>query len=620
MTSFPRGASEGSLIPGTRILTDVSSVLGSIFSVELGVPTSVLNEPEKNGKKFCVGLLENHVDHAWWPAVRGLGVRERCSISGSLFLARKVLPSPPDPAQAEKHARLMGSPAPHPPDGYLEFVDREIDKLFVDRWDRGYTSRVYSHTPTSSSCLQSSRKNGGFKAWAHRQGPDWFRDVCLGESSLPSGNRVRYTVVRTAGKNRGVTVADGHHHILGPLHRTLYDYLSQFGWLLRGEARGKKFRSFAQRKGEVFVSGDYESATDNLSLAVTVRILSRILSHARDIPASVRDFALRSLIAEIEYRDLGGRVVHQQRGQLMGNFLSFPLLCLHNYLAFRWSVPRDVPLRINGDDIVFRCRPEELERWRENVGAAGLTLSSGKTMVDGRLFSLNSAFFEAQSCGAREIPIVRSSWLEHRDGPPTGQDFSRFVRNWTNRSRRLVGGLWLKSHKSRIQKTGRSVEKLGIRADNGQLNTAGLAPREAFFRGRYGLIPTLDSPLPSVRPDRKGRPCDEWVYCRQPIFSKPYERFVWDRQYGDACAAEAWYPPCARAPLFWDQWWREASHTGFESAWLSWRRTVKRVRKMRCYLNLFLRPPDERPLSKGQWVPKHELPARVCPFLGVGFR
>lgn len=619
MTSSTRGVSEELQAPGTHLLADVSKVLGSIFSVELGVPDSVMKEPEKKGKKFCVGLLENPGNHTWWPSVRGLGARERLSISGSLFLARKVLPSSPDPLQAGKHARLMSCPASHPPAGYLEFVDREIDKLFCVGWDRRYASHVFQHTPTSSSCLQYSRSKGGAKRWLSEQGSDWFQDACLGAVNLPAGNRVRYTVVRTAGKDRGVTVADGSHHLLGPLHRTLYDHLDQYEWLLRGEARGKKFRSFALRKGEVFVSGDYESATDNLSLPVTLRILHRILSRAREIPISIRDFALRSLQAEIEYRDLGGLTVVQQRGQLMGNFLSFPLLCLHNYLAFRWSVPRDVPLRINGDDIVFRATPEECEVWKRSVGAAGLTLSAGKTLVDSRCFSLNSAFFEAQSSGVREIPVIRSSWLKTGDGPPTGQDFQRFIRNWKNESRRLVGALWLRSKRASIQKTGRSVWHLGIRADNSQLHTAGLAPRESYFRGRHVLLALPEAEMPPVRRGHKGQPCDEWVFTRRPILSKPRERYTWDHQYRDACRLQAWQPEVCRAEIYWDEWWRETAATGREGQWLAWRRTVKRVHRIDRRLNLILRAPSARDLLKGQWVPRDELPVRLCSFPGLGF-
>jgi len=620
MTSFTRGASEGSRSLITSPLDDLSKVLGSIFSVELGVPQVVRDDLVKNGKKFCVGLLESPWDHAWWPAVSRLGARERMSVSASLFLGRKVLPSSPDPRQAEKHWELLRSPAPDSPPDYLEFVDREIDRLFVVGWDRGYRSHVYSHVPTSSSCLEYSRRHGGARRFLSEKGQDWFSDVCLeGSEAYGFPCAARYTVVQTAGKARGVTVSSAYHHVLGPLHRTLYDYLSQFGWLLRGEARGKKFRSFSKRKGEVFVSGDYESATDNLSLTVTEVILRRILARSRFIPSGIKDFALRSLRAEVCYPDLGGRCCQQQRGQLMGNFLSFPLLCLHNYLAFRFSIPRDVPLRINGDDIVFRCRPHEYRRWKRSVGAAGLTLSAGKTLLDSRFFSLNSAFFEAQSSGVREVPVVRYS-LFSCDGKPSGDVFRRAIRGWTNEPRRLVGGLWLSCHRSAIQASGRSVRELGIPADNSQLHTAGLAPRESFFRGQHGCLAIKESPVPAVPLDRRNPSCDEWVFSSLCFLSNPRERFSWDTMHRESCSESVWQPSLSRPEVLWDEWWEGLKSSGFEGSWLSWRRTVRKVHRMGLRLNTRLRTLAEFPRRRGQWVPRVELPARLCLYPGVGAR
>lgn len=619
-TSSIRGVSEGSRSLVTQPLDGLSSVLGSIFSVELGVPQSVRDDPIKSGKEFCVGLLESPSDHAWWPAVSQLGSQERMSISASLFLARKVLPSSPDPRQAEKHMMLMRSPAPDTPADYLQFIVREIDNLFKVGWDREYKHHVYSHTPTSSSCLQYSRRQGGARRYLSEMGPDWFADVCLeGSEAYGFPCITRYTVVQTAGKARGVTVSDGRHHVLGPLHRTLYDYLSQFGWLLRGEARGKKFRSFALRKGEVFVSGDYEAATDNLSLSVTELILSRILSRSRFIPAGIKDFAMRSLRCMISYPDLGNLSCQQERGQLMGNFLSFPLLCLHNYLAFRFSVPRDVPLRINGDDIVFRCYPHEYERWKKRVGSAGLTLSAGKTMLNSRFFSLNSAFFEGQSSGVREVPVMRLSLFLNGERP-SGDVFRRAVRGWTNESRRLVGAHWLRCQRKAIQASGRSVLALRIPADNSQLHTAGLAPRESFFRGQFGCTAIEESGVPAVPLDRKNPACDEWVFTSHCFLSSPLERKGWDTARREACSRVVWEPQETRPEVLWDKWWEILKKSGFEGAWLSWRRTVRKAHRMGLRLNTRLRSVADPPRRRGKWVPRDELSARLCLYPGLGAR
>jgi hypothetical protein len=95
----------------------------------------------------------------------------------------------------------------------------------------------------------------------------------------------------------------------------------------------------------------------------------------------------------------------------MGNAVCFPLLCLQNYLAFRFFVRRHVPLRINGDHIVFRSTPEEAKVWSDGVQRCGLKLSLGKTLFSSKFFSLNSTFFVAGKARVRLAPVVRSTAL-----------------------------------------------------------------------------------------------------------------------------------------------------------------------------------------------------------------
>jgi len=622
LSSDSRGGSEVRLGPATRVLEDVSKVLGEILSISLDVPKIQEDSPAelKRVKEFCVGLLENPVSHAWWPAVRGLGHRERITVAGSLFLSRKALPSPPDPRQAEKHARLMSVPAPTPPPDYLEFIDRTIDELFPVGWDKGYQGAVFSHTPTTSSCLQYGRRSGGARRFLSEQGRDWFTDACLGGGSFPLVTETRYSVVQTAGKARGVTVPDGSSHVLGPLHRTLYDYLSQFEWLLRGEARGKKFKGFQRVKGEVFVSGDYESATDNLSLEVTERILSRVLGRCTRVPFEMRGFAMRSLRAMIRYP--GGHVVHQQRGQLMGSYLSFPLLCLQNYLAFRYFIPRPVPVRINGDDIVFRCRPAEYARWRDGVGAAGLTLSAGKTLVNRSLFSLNSSFFDASSRRVREIPVIRGgSLIVKPDTVPSGGGFQRFIRGWKLDSRRRVGALWLRSFGRTIRATGRSVEGLGIPADNSQLHTAGLAVREAFFRGPREELRLAEVPIPSVSSEIRDQHGDVWVCTSESIRSSPSEEKAWASQWKEVALALSWQPKVCTPPSP-ETIWREIKVGSREQQWRAWRSTVKRAARLLGGkpLNSILRVPRVGCRKVPRWIPAVELAHRRLTLAGLGLR
>jgi len=620
MRQRERGSDEELALLDTSTLSTLSSVLGRIFSVRLDVPDELKVAPnEKKVKEFCVGLLENPVNHTWWQAVRSLGVTERVSISGSLFLARKALPVSPDLRQAEKHMRLMETPASPAPPEFLKFVEREIDRLFEPGWDRRYQAHVFSHTPTSSSCLEYPSSKGGARRFLSEGGSDWFQDACLAGTDFPTDYKVKYSVVNTGGKMRGITVCSGNAQVLGPLHRTLYDHLSQFDWLLRGDARGKKFSSFQEKEGEIFVSGDYESATDNLSLEVAELILERILSKSRSIPRALIEYALRSLRAEIHYPE--GHVVRQRRGQLMGNFLSFPLLCLQNYLAFRFSIPRPVPLRINGDDIVFRCRPSELKIWKDNVGAAGLTLSAGKTLVDKRLFSLNSCFFRAGNRRVWEIPIIRlKSIVVMGEDPLSGGAFTRCIRGWKGESRRLIGSWWLTVRRSAIQSTGRSVWALGIPADNSQLHTAGFAVREAFYRGSKKHLELPEEPIPSK--PQKGKDLTPWVRVPKARLNVSGMRmYNWQKEAVEYFGKSVWSTDFRGNSTLWDEWWEQVKRTGREAQWLAWRRTTKRVHRMGVTLNLILRPPAALSNVGCTWVPREFLTEARGSFRGgVGAR
>jgi len=83
---------------------------------------------------------------------------------------------------------------------------------------------------------------------------------------------------------------------------------------------------------------------------------------------------MSSLRAKLWYEDCSVPF-EQVGGQLMGSLLSFPLLCLQNYIAFRWVFPASVPVKINGDDIVFRSTLDQFDRWSAVVGQLGLRLS-----------------------------------------------------------------------------------------------------------------------------------------------------------------------------------------------------------------------------------------------------
>jgi hypothetical protein len=393
---------------------------------------------------------------------------------------------------------------------------------------------------------------------------------------------VSFAVVREQGKNRGVTIGSAECGVLSPLHKALYNRLSRLPWLLRGEAKPCKFRDFVHGGGEVFVSGDYESATDFLPLEVAEAMLEVALQNSSWIPSSLGKVALRSLRSNIKYEDCEYSF-EQVCGQLMGNLLSFPLLCLQNFAAFRWVFPDSRPVRINGDDIVFRSTRAEFDQWAEFVGQVGLRLSRGKTLVSSRFFSVNSHFFRAGKGLPRLIPVLRTGGLVKLVTCVSGLGgaFRSFTRGFQGPALDKAQTVFLRWRKRYIFKAGRSVTSMGIFPTVQALQGAGLWRREAWF-----VETGLERPLP-VDPSRLQwcRPPGGWE--RVPFSERRSvrrrQREV-ERSFWSLLTSDAWLDK-PRPGVLLDQYFHELSTTGRESLWRGWCADKKRWPAI-CHPNL----------------------------------
>jgi len=320
---------------------------------------------------------------------------------------------------------------------------------------------------------------------------------------------VRAVIAPCDGKDRIVTVNSIDMTYLTPYHTLLYNHVSKQNWCLRGKAEPRKFHSFTTVEGEVFVSGDYESATDNLNVDVARHILNIINTTCSHVPVWIRDLASSTLDCEIEVK--GQKAFKMERGQLMGNALSFPLLCLQNYLAFKFLVPRDVPVKINGDDIVFRGTLREFSTWSDGVTGCGLTLSKGKTAVARHWFSLNSTFFVAGTKRVREAPVIRSTafWKDTGDICSLKGRMETCSTFRPDRRDKLHTYL-LGRFRSCIGKSQRSLTRgLDIRVSRGAIFSANLAERESYY---LSLDESFDPP-----------PCVEVGYFKSSV-PKGWER------------------------------------------------------------------------------------------------
>lgn len=177
---------------------------------------------------------------------------------------------------------------------------------------------------------------------------------------------------------------------------------------------------------DCWVSGDYSSATDSIQNDVTCKSFESFLKLSH-VDEELKDI-FRKVLYEQEiyypekYQKIGPGLENftQERGQLMGSVLSFPVLCSINFVCF-WAAyneyngyytPRErVPVLINGDDILFRANKRLISIWRKYIQAVGFSLSIGKNYVHERYFTMNSMLFRTS------FNKDRTDILEIRDVP-----------------------------------------------------------------------------------------------------------------------------------------------------------------------------------------------------------
>jgi len=476
------------------VVRDLERMLGSVFGKDR-VPA--LSPLVHNPKTLKAKLSE---------AIESLPARASrldFSVAASLFLARKVVPAPAGEDPIPGYISKMGCTQTIDSE-FLHFCSIELEKMFPKGWDSSYVRYCCDTIPSGGSSTERTRKNGGAREEIiSEMSREDFVTACLAgaEISIPSNRLVR--VLCDDGKYRIVTIASARQWVLSPLHKLLYDHISGFKWLLRGEATGNRFKGFFRVRGEVFISGDFEGATDNFNRLHSEFILEIIL-RSSNIPESIQRLALDSLHGTITVPD--GSTHPQVAGQLMGNLLSFPLLCVTNYLAFKFAIRREVPLRINGDDIVFRATPREAARWKQVVSRAGFVLSKGKTLSHERFFSLNSTFFEGRF-GRKPslVPVVRSKSvyapLAFRAGDALAARLHKSCKGLSGAAKGIVKGHILSFHRKAVGTIRCSLNRaLGGLVSYPVLQSSGLLEQEAFFLNQPAQLDKLP------RGARKGDP------------------------------------------------------------------------------------------------------------------
>lgn len=291
-------------------------------------------------------------------------------------------------------------------------------RVLVDGWGRRLDERrvlggepyLGEYIPDQQGCYEVSAGQGGTLACGEEEySGDW--------------GLLRRGVAKTKGKHRVVTMQSAEvKRVLTPVHNALYDHISSFGWCVRGDVLKEDFESVLddRREGEETISGDYQSATDNIFLPAVEAVVG-VLLECQELSWDERRILYGSF-TDLRWRSRNGAQHPIRRGSMMGNLVSFPLLCLINKASFDIACDgHGVGSRVgrfNGDDCVFNGDSLFFGRWSSVVSAFGLVVNKEKTGVSRRWMELNSSTYDANQHRFVAKPVL-SFLLPPRSAPGT---------------------------------------------------------------------------------------------------------------------------------------------------------------------------------------------------------
>jgi hypothetical protein len=384
--------------------------------------------PRRQGSKDKFGLC----------SLQRLGRYARWELAHSCASIKRNLPlgcrhhTPSGRSAWEQNA--FSQPPPSSPE-YLAHVRRVATRLFPSCWDRHYPSFVGKHVPNSTA--REPKKSRADVLWQGRRKD--YLNACLQETEVAPLFLARYKEVPTSGKCRPLLIYDESVDLLAPLHHLMYSHLKRTtDWLLCGPPTEARMTSVCTEGYQTSV--DLVSATDGLRHDVSEALLDAAFFNSVEVPRSIRALAKASLSPLVEGIEGGyKRVTH---GQMMGSYLSFPLLCLHSYCAASWAARFDVNARflVNGDDVVISAsRDVTVQDY-----PSGYRLNNDKTIRAENVAEVNSTVFLRMKGRWREVRHLRrggalSDWV----GMMHMAEAVSSSRAWTDAfSRARIGRRW----------------------------------------------------------------------------------------------------------------------------------------------------------------------------------
>jgi hypothetical protein len=450
-----------------------------------------------------------------------LGRRHRWELALGMSSIKRNLPPgcrACTPSRLKLWETLACSQPPPPSVEYLDHVRRVSARLFPSGWDRHYRSFVGNHLPNPTA--RKPLKSRADLLWAGRRDEFFTATTC--ESDLPSELTARYKEVMSAGKCRPLLIFDEAVELLGPMHKCMYRHLRGFDWLLCGPPTEERMASVCVREYQTSV--DLVNATDGLSHQVALAILDNAFFTSVKIPRSLRALAKASLGPT--FVGSGGVVRRVTHGQMMGSYLSFPLLCIQSYCAALWAARFDPESRflVNGDDVVISAnRGVTVQDY-----PSGFRLNSDKTIVARNVADVNSTTFLRGKGGRwREVRHLR------RGGAPT--DYGGMMHMAS--AVLSAGPTWVDAYqRARIgRRWGFLPSQLGHTS-----YAAFLRERQMSQRRYFTPLPCLDSCQDETSLRR--------VYGRdpRPLESEALRAFLWRVGRRGGCKRDEFAPSCGR--------------------------------------------------------------------------
>lgn len=362
----------------------------------------------------------------------------------------------------------MGSRLPHsdqmdqwfPPLGE-QSLDRIVDDLVIE-FDRKnafvkdhlethfaqtlYDFTVYDHGGENFTILDGDQTDPLWADWAKH-----FKRELIWPKEPGCQAWVQTVAIPEPLKVRVITKAFAETQALKPLQEAMWHALGEYPEfkLSHGVDPQEAVDDLLPFKSEdhYWLSGDYEAATDNLSCPASQQALKWILEEIDD--PVVSNWALWENGEHMVSYPLwtGLAPVHQRNGQLMGSFLSFPLLCLLNSTTVRGITDH---FRINGDDLLALMTPAQKESWWSRASSLGLIPSIGKNFFSKEFCTINSQMFVFGS----QMKVGRPS-LRFRGGRPiqnTFHDLCQFLGKLPNMSN------YVRRNKESLRLTLRSLD------------------------------------------------------------------------------------------------------------------------------------------------------------------